>query len=117
MNPDDLPGLSSGGLWSYVGAAIGSLATGATLGSLWLRRKLSTDATAIAGDRAEVDIIKTLQDDNTSLRASLREVNAERDKLWKEMAEMSATLKIMEFKLTAITEELSALRAQGGNAT
>ncbi len=117
MNPDDLPGLASGNIWSYVGAAVGSLATGATLGSLWLRRKLSTDATAIAGDRAEIDIIKTLQDDNVTLRASLREVNAERDKLWKEMAEMSATLKIMEFQMTAIKDELTALRAQRGNAT
>lgn len=117
MNPDDLPTLASGNLWSYVGAAAGSLITGATLGSLWLRRKLSTDATAIAGDRAEIDIIKTLQDDNVTLRASLREVNAERDKLWREMAEMSATLKIMEFQMTSIKEELVALRAQKGNAT
>lgn len=114
MNPDDLPNLASGNLWSYVGAAVGSLATGATLGSLWLRRKLSTDATAIAGDRAEIDIIKTLQDDNVTLRASLREVNAERDKLWREMAEMSATLKIMEFQMASIKTELVALRAQKG---
>lgn len=116
MSPDDLPSLASGNFWSYVGSAFGSLIAGGTIGAMWLRRKLSTDATAIAGDRAEIDIIKTLQDDNMSLRASLREVNAERDKLWKEMAEMSATLKIMEFQMTAIKDELTALRAQGSNS-
>jgi septal ring factor EnvC (AmiA/AmiB activator) len=116
MDPENIPNLAGGGMWSYIGAAIGSLITGGVLGSLALRKRLSADATTIAGDRAEIDIIKTLQDDNNSLRASLKEVNAERDKLWREMAEMTATLKIMEFKMTAIQEELVALRAQRSNS-
>lgn len=116
MEPE-LPNLAGGGWWSYVGSAIGALILGGVTGVLALRKRLSSDATTIASDRAEIDIIKTLQDDNNTLRASLKEVNAERDKLWKEMAEMTATLKIMEFQMTAIKEELAALRAERGRTS
>jgi septal ring factor EnvC (AmiA/AmiB activator) len=116
MDPENLQNIGGGGMWSYIGSAVGALILGGVTGVLALRKRLSSDATTIASDRAEVDIIKTLQDDNNSLRASLKEVNAERDKLWKEMAEMTATLKIMEYQMTAIKEELAALRAERGRA-
>lgn len=114
MNPDDPSTWFTGNPWQMLGTAMGMLATGGTLGALWLRRKLASDATAIANDRAEVDIIATLQKDNEQLRASLRESNLEREKLWKEMADMSATMKIMEFQLSSIQKELQALREEKG---
>lgn len=117
MNPEDPSSwLQAGNTWQIIGASLGSLLTGGVVGTLWFRRRLSSDAAEIANDKAEVDIIKTLQEDNQQLRASLKEVNAERDKLWKEMAEMSASMKIMEFQLSSIREELAALRAQKGTA-
>lgn len=117
MNPED-PNtwLQSGNAWQVIGASLVSLLGGGSIGALWLRRRISSDAAGIANDKAEVDIIKTLQEDNLQLRASLKEVNAERDKLWKELAEMSASMKIMEFQLSSIQQELSALRAEKGTA-
>lgn len=115
MNPED-PNtwLQAGNSWQAIGGSIGALVVGLLGGGMWMRRRISSDAAEIANDKAEVDIIKTLQEDNLQLRASLKEVNAERDKLWKELADMSASMKIMEFQLSSIREELAALREQKG---
>lgn len=99
--------------WSAAGAGI----TGLILGVLWLRTKLSKDNAAIAGDRAEVDMINRLTEENRELRTSLNEVTQERNKLYREVGELvgsvkalEASQKQMETRIQQLTEEVNGLR-------
>lgn len=98
--------------FAWISAAVGS----AVVGGLWLRTKLSRDATAIAGDRAEVDMIDRLTTENRELRASLNEVTAERNRLYREVGEMvggiralEASQKLMEGRIVELTKEVTSL--------
>jgi len=92
------------------GGVVGSI-FGIVLLIMWLRKKWTGDSADIAGNRAEVDIIAVLQAERNQLRADLKEANAERAEQWKQIAEMSAQLQIMQDKVTALTEEVTRLRS------
>lgn len=78
---------------------------------MWLRKKWTGDNADIAGNRAEVDIIAVLQEERNQLREALKEANAERAEQWKQIADMSAQLQIMQDKVSSLTEEVTRLRA------
>lgn len=92
------------------GGVVGSV-FGIVLLIMWLRKKWTGDNADIAGNRAEVDIIAVLQEENKTLRDSLKEANAERVEQWRQIAEMSAQLQIMQDKVSTLTEEVTRLRA------
>lgn len=95
-------------IWSAVGVAI----TGLIGGALWLRTKLSRDATAIASDRAEVDMLGRLQEENKELRASLAEVTAERNKLYRDVGEMAGSIRALEASQKLMEEHIAQLKAE-----
>ncbi len=78
---------------------------------MWLRKKWTGDNADIAGNRAEVDIIAVLQKERDDLRAMLKEANTERVEQWKQIAELSAQLNVMQQKVTDLTAEVVNLRA------
>lgn len=92
------------------GGVVGSV-FGIVMLVMWLRKKLTGDNADIAGNRAEVDIIAVLQEENRTLRESLKEANAERVEQWRKIADMSAQLQIMQDKVTTLTDEVTRLRA------
>lgn len=94
--------------WGMIGGAITSL----VLGGLWLRTKLSRDATAIASDRAEVDMLGRLQEENKELRASLAEVTAERNKLYRDVGEMAGSIRALEASQKLMEEHIAQLKAE-----
>lgn len=94
--------------WALIGAGLSSL----VMGALWLRTKLSRDATAIASDRAEVDMLGRLQDENKELRASLAEVTAERNKLYRDVGEMAGSIRALEASQKLMEEHIAQLKAE-----
>lgn len=94
--------------WALVGSGISAL----VMGALWLRTKLSRDATAIASDRAEVDMLGRLQDENKELRASLAEVTAERNKLYRDVGEMAGSIRALEASQKLMEEHIAQLKAE-----
>lgn len=98
--------------WVILGTAV----SGIMMGIMWLRVRLSKDATTIAGDRAEIDMIKRLGDENRDLRASLTEVSAERNLLYREVGEMAGSIraleasqKLMELHIMQLKSEITGL--------
>lgn len=92
------------------GGVVGSI-FGIVMLVMWLRKKWTGDNADIAGNRAEVDIIAVLQEENRTLRESLKEANIERVEQWRKIAEMSAQLQIMQDKVSTLTEEVTRLRS------
>lgn len=102
---DELP---TGGTMGALGAAIAALITGV----LWLRKTLASTAADVAGDRAEVDMISVLQQENKELRERLNETEKERNEQWKQIADLSAQLQIIQAKMESLTETNQALTAE-----
>ena len=100
QDPNSLAGL--------LGAAAAALISGV----LWLRTKLSRDATAIANDRAEVDMITRLQNENKDLRCALVEVTEERNKLVREVGEMAGSIKALEASQQHLKGQVEQLMQQ-----
>lgn len=96
-----------GGLASGVAGSV----FGIVMLIMWLRKKWTGDNADIAGNRAEVDIIGVLQKERDDLRLMLKEANAERTEQWKQIADMSAQLQIMQDKVTNLTDEVTRLRS------
>lgn len=94
--------------WAAAGMAI----SGVVGGVLWLRTKLSKDATVIASDRAEVDMLGRLQDENKELRASLAEVTAERNKLYRDVGEMAGSIRALEASQKLMEEHIAQLKSE-----
>lgn len=94
--------------WALVGTAL----TSVVMGALWLRTKLSRDATAIASDRAEVDMIGRLQEENKELRASLTEVTAERNKLYRDVGEMAGSIRALEASQKLMEGHIAQLKSE-----
>ncbi|MBK3745700.1 hypothetical protein G3A39_41825 [Paraburkholderia aspalathi] len=93
-------------------AVIGTAAAGLVTGVLWLRTKMSRDSTAIANDRAEVDMISRLQEENKELRSSLAEVSGERNRLYKDVGEMAGSIRALEASQKLMEEHVSQLKEQ-----
>ena len=96
---------------------IGMIATGLGglgMGILWLRKKLSGDAAAIANDRAEVDMIERLQSETRELRTALTEVTEERNKLYREVGEMAGSIRALEASQKQLEAQVKLLTGQIG---
>lgn len=94
--------------WALVGTAL----TSVVMGVLWLRTKLSRDATEIASDRAEVDMISRLTDENKELRSSLNEVTKERNQLYRDVGEMAGSIRALEASQKLMEEHISQLKSE-----
>jgi len=102
--PKDPLGLMAAGIASGVGALI------------WLRTKLSRDSAAIAGARAEVDMIERLTAECKALREQLEAVSSERNQLYRDLGEMTGAMraleanqKMMELQVVGLKEEIVSL--------
>ena len=93
---EELPG---GGTMGALGAAIAAFIGG----FFWLRKTLASTAADVAGDRAEVDMISVLQQENKELRDRLSNTEKERNELWKQIADLSAQLQIIQSKMETLT--------------
>lgn len=87
---------------------------GLGMGILWLRKKLSSDAAAIANDRAEVDMIERLQSENRELRTAITEVTEERNKLYREVGEMAGSIRALEVSQKQLEAQVKLLTGQIG---
>ncbi|QIW86702.1 hol-like chemotaxis [Klebsiella phage LASTA] len=103
-----------GGTLGAIGAAI----TAFIGGFFWLRKTLASTAADVAGDRAEVNMIQVLQEENARLRERLTAVEQERNEQFKQIADLSAQLQIIQDKVQTLTttnqklsEEVQRLRA------
>ena len=72
----------------------------------------------MAGDRAEVNMIQILQEENARLRERLTAVEQERNEQFKQIADLCAQLQIIQDKVQTLTttnqqlsEEVQRLRA------
>lgn len=102
---DELP---TGGTMGALGAAIAAFIGG----FFWLRKTMASTAADVAGDRAEVDMISVLQQENKELRERLNETEKERNEQWKQIADLSAQLQIIQAKMESLTETNQALTAE-----
>lgn len=98
----------SGGTLGAIGAAVAAFITG----FFWLRKTIASTAADVAGDRAEVDMISVLQQENKELRERLNETEKERNEQWKQIADLSAQLQIIQAKMESLTETNQALTAE-----
>lgn len=103
----------SGGVLGALGAGAAAVITGI----IWLRKTLASTNVDIAGDRAEVNIIQILQEDNARLREELRASEASRNEQFKLIAELTAQQTILNERVenltranTQLTQEVQRLR-------
>jgi chromosome segregation ATPase len=104
----------SGGVLGALGAGAAAIITGI----IWLRKTLASANADIAGDRAEVNIIQILQDDNARLREELKASESARNEQFRQIAELSAQQKILNERIETMTrtnvqlkEEIERLRS------
>lgn len=109
-------GLPSGSLW----AAIGSAITAAIYGGLYVRRKLSSDSTGIAGDRAEKALLEFLSKELEKANERIAEERQRADKFAAERNELNVLVGRLQGEIHALsqrvedlTEEVRKSRIQG----
>lgn len=95
---------------SLIGAAL----SGLIIGGMWLRSKISRDNVQIANDRAEINMLEDYRKENGELRASLSEVTAERNKLYREIGEMAGSIRALEERSQALEKTIDQLRSEIG---
>lgn len=91
---------------------LGMGVSGLVMGALWLRSKLSRDRVQIASDHAEVGMLETYRKENVELRASLSEVTADRNGLYKDIGEMSGSIRALEGRQKMLEETIDMLRQE-----
>lgn len=79
-------------VWGAVGAAL----TAGAAGIFWVRKMMASTAAGVAGDRAEVNMIERLQAENGDLRTRLDAAERERNDMFRQVAELTADLKIVK---------------------
>lgn len=101
--------------WAWIGAGIAGLISGA----MWFRTKMSRDAAEMANHRAEIGMLDRLQQENRDLSERLETVMAERNRLYRDMAEMAGQLKALEIRqkemegtIQSLTAEVDQLRSE-----
>lgn len=95
---DDLT--PSGGTLGAIGAAVAAFITG----FFWLRKTIASTGADVAGDRAEINMISVLQQENQQLRERLSETEKERNEQWKQIADLSAQIQIIQSRMQALTQ-------------
>ena len=89
------------------GGVLGALSAGAVAiisGVLWFRKMFASTNADIAGDRAEVNMITVLQEENARLRERLSAVENERNEQFKQIADLSAKLTILNERVETLTQ-------------
>lgn len=94
--------------WATAGAGVSALITGA----MWLRTKLARDASTIANERAEVDMIERLQQENTYLRTEITTIAAERNQLYREVGELVGSIRALEQSQKLMEEHIAELKGE-----
>lgn len=89
-----------GGLWAGVGSAI----VGVIVGALWLINKISSSSADRANDRAEVNIIQVLQDQNAKLREELDKSDEERRSYFQKYVESNSQVTLLTEQMTQLTK-------------
>lgn len=79
-------------IWGAAGGAL----TAAIAGFFWFRKTMASTAAGVAGDRAEVNMISVLQEENASLRTRLDAAERERNAMFQQVADLTADLKIVK---------------------
>lgn len=98
------------GIW---GAAAGAVTAGIA-GIFWVRKMLASTAAGVAGDRAEVNIIDTLQKERDALRIRVDQAEGRANDLFQQVASLTADLRIIKSQLDAITLTNQALNDKVG---
>lgn len=100
-------------IWGVLGTGLAGLIGGLFYG----RKKISGDNADIANNRAEIDMIARLQEENRELRTALSTVSDDRNRLYREVGEMVGTMKVMANKqetmedtILKLTQEVERLR-------
>ncbi len=101
LNEFTPPGGALGGLAGGIGAIIA--------GVFWLRAKLSSSSVDRAGDRAEVNIIEVLQNDNAKLREMLAASENQKLEYFQKSVESAAQVNSLQEKVTMLTEKIEEL--------
>lgn len=94
-----------GTIWGAAGAALMAVIGG----FFWMRKALASTATDVAGERAHVDMLQVLLDENKSLRDRLELSEAARNELVTKMADLNAELKIIQKSQESLTNKISEL--------
>ena len=92
-------------IWGAAGGAVAA----AIAGVFWVRKMLASTAADVAGDRAEVNMIAILQQENSTLRERLAAVETERNEFFKQIASLLADLKIIQASQDALTNRITEL--------
>lgn len=92
-------------IWGAAGGAVAA----AIAGVFWVRKMLASTAADVAGDRAEVNMITVLQQENATLRERLAAVETERNELFKQIASLQADLKIIQASQDYLTNRIAEL--------
>jgi peptidoglycan hydrolase CwlO-like protein len=92
-------------IWGAAGGAVAA----AIAGIFWVRKMLASTAADVAGDRAEVNMITVLQQENATLRERLIAVEAERNEFFKQIASLQADLKIIQASQDSLTNRITEL--------
>ena len=92
-------------IWGAAGGAVSA----AIAGVFWVRKMLASTAADVAGDRAEVNMIAVLQQENATLRDRLAAVETERNEFFKQIASLHADLKIIQASQNALTSKIADL--------
>ena len=92
-------------IWGAAGGAVAA----AIAGVFWVRKMLASTAADVAGDRAEVNMITVLQQENATLRERLAAVETERNEFFKQIARLQADLKIIQASQDSLTSRITEL--------
>lgn len=102
------------GLWGAIGAAGAALVGGV----IWLRKTLASTAVDVANDRAEVNIITILQQENENLRQRLADSERERNEQFRQLVELGSQINKLNDRVETLTrtnvqltEDVQRLRA------
>lgn len=94
-------------IWGAMAGAV----TAATAGIFWVRKMLASTAAEVAGGRAEVNMIEVLQAENAALRERLTATERERNEQFQLIASLQADLKIIQASQDSLTKQITELTA------
>lgn len=93
------------GLWAGIGTGIAGIIAGA----FWLINKISNSSVDRAGDRAEINIIQVLQEDNAKLRELLAASEAAKLQYFQQSVESASQVTMLQEKVATLTDKIDLL--------
>lgn len=103
---DDLT--SPNGIWGAAGAAVIAIIGGI----VWVRKLFASTAADVAGNRAEVNMMDVLQQENRDLRDRLTASEKERIEQWQTIADLKGQLVIIQNQVAVLTDNNQRLMGE-----